>query len=264
VVLLLCICGAFFNEIFAVISSKPAIAMEAVMLTIKGPDPQLKKKQSNPTSSTTENGTTTIGTSGILIRESNLIVTHLTPVLPFLDVDHQKALYRVQFQATIDGSDAIVRCELELDQIFYIEGLLSAVDRITRADPSNWIVGYSEESIPRQYLAGIAVLRVVSHDLRSRSSNDCFTYPQPYSRLKKGQDIQLIGTPFGVQSPNMFLNTVCHGVVCNLVQSDHEDLVLGMTDAKCLPGMEGSAVIDVKSRECIGVRESCLLTLTKL
>lgn len=49
----------------------------------------------------------------------------------------------------------------------------------------------------------------------------------------------LVGTPFGNLSPDIFLNCVSSGILCNLAGSKNELL---LNDARCLPGSEGGAL----------------------
>ena len=48
-----------------------------------------------------------------------------------------------------------------------------------------------------------------------------------------------VGTPYGNLSPDIFLNCLSSGILCNLVGSQNELL---LNDARCLPGSEGGAL----------------------
>ncbi|KAI9329236.1 hypothetical protein DFJ73DRAFT_800386 [Zopfochytrium polystomum] len=75
--------------------------------------------------------------------------------------------------------------------------------------------------------------------------------------FQTGDDVELWASPFGCQAPNIFLNTLSHGVVAATVpgggRGGHTQRpVLGISDAAYFPGAEGGAVVLRSSRRCIG------------
>ncbi len=64
----------------------------------------------------------------------------------------------------------------------------------------------------------------------------------------------VIGSPYGIVSSKLFMNVVANGTVCNILTSAKKDepTVL-LTDARCLPGMEGGLMVDSDSK-VVGVR----------
>ena len=65
------------------------------------------------------------------------------------------------------------------------------------------------------------------------------TSVMPAQKLRVGQQLFTVGTPFGNLSPPVFLNSLSRGIVCNVTG---EDNALILTDARCIPGSEGGAV----------------------
>lgn len=61
-------------------------------------------------------------------------------------------------------------------------------------------------------------------------------------RLRQGETVRAVGSPFGLLSPSTFLNSVTTGIVSNVVGTTR-DLIL-ITDARMLPGTEGGAIFD--------------------
>ncbi|KAL6074500.1 Trypsin domain containing protein, variant 2 [Balamuthia mandrillaris] len=66
--------------------------------------------------------------------------------------------------------------------------------------------------------------------------------------LSRGESMMTIGSPYGLLSPNAFLNCVSAGALSNKVTCTDVTgglvVPLLLTDTRCLPGMEGGAVID--------------------
>lgn len=59
------------------------------------------------------------------------------------------------------------------------------------------------------------------------------------NKLRSQQQVWAVGTPFGVMSPDVFMNSVSHGIISNL-SGDGNEVIL--TDARCIPGTEGGAI----------------------
>eukprot|EP00897_Mesotaenium_endlicherianum_P010148 jgi/Mesen1/9161/ME000591S08488 len=62
--------------------------------------------------------------------------------------------------------------------------------------------------------------------------------------LRPGSHVTIVGSPFGILSPPHFLNSVVTGVVSNEWPPGARPPPILMVDARCLPGMEGGAVVD--------------------
>ena len=62
---------------------------------------------------------------------------------------------------------------------------------------------------------------------------------------KKGDEVLIVGTPFGCECPPVFYNSVSKGIVSNIIGANDEVII---TDARCIPGCEGCAMY-VKSSD---------------
>lgn len=61
--------------------------------------------------------------------------------------------------------------------------------------------------------------------------------------IKRGSQVNVVGTPFGSLSPMVFFNSVSQGIIANTVRdASSEALSLILTDARCIPGCEGGAL----------------------
>jgi hypothetical protein len=60
----------------------------------------------------------------------------------------------------------------------------------------------------------------------------------PSSKLAIGTSLYVLGTPFGDSSPHIFINSVSKGILCSRGCSG----TLLLTDARCIPGVEGGMV----------------------
>ena len=56
---------------------------------------------------------------------------------------------------------------------------------------------------------------------------------------KKGESVFIVGTPFGGECPSVFYNSLCKGIVSNVVGTNSEIMI---TDARCISGCEGCPV----------------------
>ena len=56
---------------------------------------------------------------------------------------------------------------------------------------------------------------------------------------KKGDEVLIVGTPFGCECPSVFYNSVSKGIVSNIIGANDEVII---TDARCVPGCEGCAM----------------------
>ena len=61
---------------------------------------------------------------------------------------------------------------------------------------------------------------------------------------KKGESVFIVGTPFGVECPSVFYNSLSKGIVSNVVGTNNEIMI---TDARCVSGCEGCPVYLEKS-----------------
>ena len=72
--------------------------------------------------------------------------------------------------------------------------------------------------------------------------------------MKKGEKIQLLGTPFGFASSTLFLNCLSEGIISNFIYEGLQSLEtetlkkinLVITDARMLPGVEGGGVFSLQ------------------
>ncbi|KAK3104045.1 hypothetical protein FSP39_023969 [Pinctada imbricata] len=67
-----------------------------------------------------------------------------------------------------------------------------------------------------------------------------------------GDNVEIVGTPFGCINPGVFLNSMSRGIISNTAGKDK---VLILTDARCVPGTEGGAMYyrDGRSRILTGI-----------
>lgn len=73
--------------------------------------------------------------------------------------------------------------------------------------------------------------------------------------VNKGNFIYIESSPFGSASPNIFLNSLSHGIICNSSPKSGEVL---LTDARCITGSEGAPVFAVVNDQ----RRPCALVMT--
>lgn len=73
--------------------------------------------------------------------------------------------------------------------------------------------------------------------------------------IHKGNFVYIESSPFGSASPNIFLNSLSHGIICNSSPKSGEVL---LTDARCITGSEGAPVFAVIS----GQRRPCALVMS--
>ncbi|KAJ3412517.1 hypothetical protein HDV05_000655 [Chytridiales sp. JEL 0842] len=211
--------------------------MRSLQITICGPDPQLKIHRSHKLSSITQSGTTSIGGSGLLCR--NLILTHVLPLLPFLDLPSKSLIYRAKITATIEGLQDPVECDLL--RVEFVDRVNEAIEEICKPDSAEWVFGFGAKQ-SRSYVGGVAILRVKECE-EEKLNRIKGGFSLNVGELVKGQDVRVISSPFGLQAANIFLNTVSHGVTANIIKDKGGNVVLAMTDAKCLPGAEGAMVV---------------------
>jgi hypothetical protein len=86
------------------------------------------------------------------------------------------------------------------------------------------------------YIDRIAVIQIDSNDREQTLS----TYRSSRS-LAKGDPVRIIGSPYGIVSPNTFMNCISTGTISNIFTSGEK---IVFTDARCFPGMEGGPVLD--------------------
>lgn len=56
--------------------------------------------------------------------------------------------------------------------------------------------------------------------------------------IQQGIQLLLTGSPFGILNPKVFLNSVTHGMLSNVVEGQLNETNLLMTDARVLAGYE--------------------------
>ncbi|TPX33164.1 acetyl-CoA carboxylase [Synchytrium microbalum] len=222
-----------------------------------------------PMVDTCTNGTTSFSSSGFVLELANgdsLVLTPAATISPWLDVRKTDAIpQKLTYLSTVEvfvHDDQDEGIPAEFIGIAPVPGVSEAIRKITHTDPWNWQFGFSSDasladlrSSPGMFnmknvdIAGIAVLRIagrLSRDVSARRSSI------DHSSVLMGQDVEVIGSPFGVQSPKVFLNSISHGIVSNLVY-DGSNIGLIMTDTRILPGVEGGVMLRRKNHCLIGM-----------
>ena len=105
-------------------------------------------------------------------------------------------------------------------------------------------------------------------DLLTTTIQDLIENNEMNLEITKGEEIFIVGSPFGISSPSAFLNTMSKGIVSNLLydeinknkvtddtinfQVDEKRYSLILTDARHLPGVEGGGVFN-SHKQLIGL-----------
>lgn len=96
------------------------------------------------------------------------------------------------------------------------------------------------EEVQRLLLPCFALLKIQSSSkLETWVGSSTFSIINS-ADIKQGDRIEIVATPFGHTSPDAFLNSKSNGIISNVAG---ERNVLLMTDARCVPGCEGGALL---------------------
>ncbi|KAJ3327529.1 hypothetical protein HDU76_011636 [Blyttiomyces sp. JEL0837] len=222
-----------------------------------GPDPQLQKYKSAhpPSIASTYKGTTEISCSGLLIEDGTVLCSPI-PVAPFLQSNNEGYLYRSGVKVIVE-TDTVEVVQARFKRFISINTVRDALHQIVKMDPGGWVDG-NGRSTSESSMSTLAILEVnMSEHLTDRIISMKRVILEVKTKVEPGLDILLFGAPFGVQAPNVFINSVVHGVISNSVivkRSDETEFVgLFISDAKYLPCMDGGPAVLRCSKSCIGI-----------
>ncbi|XP_054428648.1 peroxisomal leader peptide-processing protease isoform X2 [Pteronotus mesoamericanus] len=111
--------------------------------------------------------------------------------------------------------------------------------RFASSSPEDEMSGDEEEDQLRA-LGWFALLRVKHGSEEKADELRPAMAVVPLGTVPKGSPLLACGSPFGSFCPDIFLNTLSHGVLSNAAGP------LLLTDARCLPGSEGGGVFTVR------------------
>lgn len=237
----------------------PTWASRAVMVRVTGPDPRGVKTRSRAFFKI-EAGKTSLSCSGFVLRvelksssisvatTTTLVATSAWLVAPFLREDSN-----VQMPSTVETlpGTAIDVCDEK--------GSWTSARLVTLARPdaecAKLLAGLLGTS-PLTKMRGVEPLDLAVLAL-STSSVAAAPIASPLNdiaaRPRRGQDLIVVASIFGLVSPSVFRNSVTRGCVSNILGSASESVAgsqprLILTDARCLAGSEGAPVFDASGR----------------
>lgn len=249
-----------------------------VLVRLRGLDSTGRRDERQSFGMHHEDGCSEFSTSGVLISPS-LVLASGALLSPFLSEDrdsfspdvltecvvmsaHQKQVaLRLNFVCFVEPSDLdsavrrLVSSEKSMWQIGWAiahRQELASIQRSLLSTPSSapgrraHVVRKTQKlNVPRTSFSGagrvplglLALLQFADPHARLPG---CFT-PAKFRTTPAvvGEDVRLVGSPYGCLAPHMFFNSVSTGIVANCIGS--EGLIL---DARCLPGSEGGGVFD--------------------
>lgn len=217
-----------------------------VLVRVTGSDPKGLKADGRPFFSM-EAGKTTLSASGFLcpcraVPEGWAVVTSAMILAPFMKLHEQtqdplEELMPTCIVEILLENGHWMRCELV--NIARSKIVLQAADRLVNGPPR------SQRGID---VSCVALLRVPS--LPNPPMEISLAPTKLYEESSRGSAVVVVSSPFGLVSPSVFQNSLTTGIISNVVRwpvnSQHPTLYL--TDARCLPGSEGGAVLNAKGR----------------
>ena len=102
----------------------------------------------------------------------------------------------------------------------------------------------SKEENSEDFVTWMALMKIKEVDSELRRISKPFGHSA--STLRQGDALFLCGTPFGSMCPSVFLNSISKGILTNATGPKN---ALIMTDARCMPGLEGGGVYVIPRNE---------------
>lgn len=164
-------------------------------------------------------------------------------------------------------SDSFLSVDADIDRVFLQHGIQECMASLMPASQGWKLLEENQSSIPpnkEKLIMSTFVLLTLSENekfswIREEGDNTVIkTVSETLSHsisVSKGNFIYIESSPFGSASPNIFLNSLSHGIICN---SSPESGKVLLTDARCITGSEGAPVFAVVN----GQRHLCALVMS--
>lgn len=164
-------------------------------------------------------------------------------------------------------SDSFMSVDADIDRVFLQHGIQECMASLMPASQGWKMLEEDQSSIPPNH----EKLIMSTFVLLTLSENEKFSWISEEGdntviktvleilshsiSISKGSFIYIESSPFGSASPNIFLNSLSHGIICNSSPESGEIL---LTDARCITGSEGAPVFAVVN----GERRPCALVMS--
>jgi len=252
-----------------------------------GPDPNSERAKYHLLNYT-KHGHTTLSASGVSFgipsdsyntdtdedpeHISLIVVAHANIITPFLNYKSpiteeeipNRLIPGTGIEVLFDNTELWYPAQL-LD-IVEARGVMDGVQKLSQKDNETWEIGFSrglqfadlttptgEFSMRNVDIAGLAILKVVLPRDKWQSKLMDNLLPNAIHPPTQGTQLLLMGSPFGILNPKVFLNSVTHGMLSNVVEGPLNEINLLMTDARMLAGYEGGVAIERHSQRFIGI-----------
>eukprot|EP01091_Cochliopodium_minus_P005180 TRINITY_DN15143_c0_g1_i1.p1 TRINITY_DN15143_c0_g1~~TRINITY_DN15143_c0_g1_i1.p1 ORF type:complete len:488 (-),score=105.72 TRINITY_DN15143_c0_g1_i1:196-1659(-) len=239
----------------------------SILIKVSGPD-ATNVRTGNRTFLVSEDGIASLSCSGFFINnEKTIIITSSSCFSPFFSVESPIPQMIegsfIQFQREREDNENEIWEEAIFLGLIKIERLMESLENLTFIN--NWRMGWNKKSMEEErYELNIGDGRspiitweqinsrwggneylVVLALMNSKIENPSFSeliMDNNYKVAKRGEDVTVISSPFGMLSPKAFLNSISQGIISNIVTTHPSVSTLMLTDAECHPGSEGSPV----------------------
>ncbi|XP_050711061.1 uncharacterized protein LOC126995504 [Eriocheir sinensis] len=164
-------------------------------------------------------------------------------------------------------SDSFLSVDADIDRIFLQHGIQECMASLMPTSQGWKLLEEDQSSIPpnqEKLIMSTFVLLTLSENekfswISEEGDNIVIkTVSEMLSHsisVNKGNFIYIESSPFGSASPNIFLNSLSHGIICNASPEIGEVL---LTDARCITGSEGAPVFAVVN----GQRHPCAIVMS--
>ncbi|ORY80188.1 hypothetical protein LY90DRAFT_698017, partial [Neocallimastix californiae] len=252
-----------------------------------GPDPNSERAKYHLLNYT-NHGQTTLSASGVSFgipsdsynthtnEDSNfvslIVITHANIITPFLNYKtpvNKKEIPNKLIPGTgieVLFDDTELWYPVQFIDIVEARGVMDGIQKLSQKDNETWEIGFSrglpfadlttpsgEFSMRNVDIAGLAILKVVLPRNKWQSKLIDVLLPNIIHPPTQGTQLLLMGSPFGILNPKVFLNSVTHGMLSNVVEGHLNEINLLTTDARVLPGYEGGVAIENNSKKFIGI-----------
>jgi len=203
---------------------------------------------------------------------SLIIVAHANIITPFLNfktpISEEEIPNRLIPGTGIEVlfDDSEIWYPAQLIDIVEARGVMDGVQKLSQKDNESWEIGFSrglpfadlttptgEFSMRNVDIAGLAILKVVLPRDKWQSKLMDTLLPTAIHPPTQGTQLLLTGSPFGILNPKVFLNSITHGMISNVVEGQLNEINLLMTDARMLAGYEGGVAIERNTKRFIGL-----------